>query len=113
MNGFFFADTPALLSPDPDASALRADVQAYWPQRASLFALLRHGLRRVRAHRVAVRATMARHGPCAVSRAISSLDAQGRVRRVLPLAQFQSGRPVALGTPGLQPIDSGGLIGER
>ena len=42
-----------------------------------------------------------------------SLDEQGRVRRVLPLAQFQSGRPVALDMLSLQPIDSGGLIGER
>jgi hypothetical protein len=42
-----------------------------------------------------------------------SLDAQGRVRRVLPLAQFQSGRPVALDTTGLQPLDSQSLIGSR
>jgi hypothetical protein len=42
-----------------------------------------------------------------------SLDEEGRVRRVLPLAQFRSGRPVALDTLSLQPIDASGLIGER
>jgi hypothetical protein len=42
-----------------------------------------------------------------------SLDAQGRVRRVLPLAQFRGGRPVPLDAPGLQPIDSSGFIGRR
>ena len=42
-----------------------------------------------------------------------SLDAQGRVRRVLPLAQFQSGRPVALDAPRTQPIEATRLIGQR
>jgi outer membrane PBP1 activator LpoA protein len=36
LNGFIFADTPALLSPNAEADALRADLQAYWPARASL-----------------------------------------------------------------------------
>ena len=35
LNGFIFADTPALLSPDNDASTARDDVQTYWPQRMS------------------------------------------------------------------------------
>jgi hypothetical protein len=42
-----------------------------------------------------------------------SLDAQGRVRRVLPLAQFRNGRPVALDSGLPAPIDSSGLIGRR
>jgi uncharacterized protein len=112
LNGFFFADTPALLSPDPDASALHADVQAYWPQRASLSRFYGMGFD---AYGL-IASLYANDGTPWTVRGLSgdlSLDAQGRVRRVLPLAQFQSGRPVALGTPGLQPIDSGGLIGER
>ena len=40
-------------------------------------------------------------------------DTQGRVRRVLPLAQFRNGRPVALDIARPQPIDSSGLIGLR
>ena len=35
LNGFIFADTPALLSPDADASTVREDLQTYWPQRTS------------------------------------------------------------------------------
>ncbi len=35
LNGFIFADTPALLSPDNDASTARGEVQTYWPQRMS------------------------------------------------------------------------------
>jgi outer membrane PBP1 activator LpoA protein len=42
-----------------------------------------------------------------------SLDAQGRVRRVLPLAQFRNGRPVALEAAVSQPIDASGFIGQR
>jgi outer membrane PBP1 activator LpoA protein len=42
-----------------------------------------------------------------------SLDAQGRVRRVLPLAQFRNGRPVALDVDSLQPIDSRAITGQR
>jgi outer membrane PBP1 activator LpoA protein len=42
-----------------------------------------------------------------------SLDESGRVRRVLPLAEFRSGRPVALDNSQRQPIDSSGLIGQR
>jgi hypothetical protein len=42
-----------------------------------------------------------------------SLDAQGRVRRVLPLAQFRGGRPVALDTQSQPPVDSSRLIGQR
>ena len=38
-------------------------------------------------------------------------DEEGRVRRLLPLAQFRGGRPVPLDAPGLEPIDSTGLIG--
>jgi outer membrane PBP1 activator LpoA protein len=42
-----------------------------------------------------------------------SLDAQGRVRRVLPLAQFRSGRPVTLDDELSRPNGSQGLIGQR
>jgi outer membrane PBP1 activator LpoA protein len=42
-----------------------------------------------------------------------SLDTQGRVRRVLPLAQFRNGRPVTVesATPGA--INATGFIGQR
>ena len=109
LNGFIFADTPALLSPDADASALRGDLQAYWPERTSLVAVLRHGVRRVWSRRARCTQTTARAWSMRGLSGDLSLDAQGRVRRVLPLAQFRSGRPVALDAQPLQPIDSGRL----
>ena len=112
LNGFIFADTPALVSPDSDAVALRADLQAYWPARTSLARFYGMGFD---AYGL-IASLYANDGAPWSRRGLSgdlSLDEQGRVRRVLPLAQFQSGRPVALDTPSRQPIDAGGLIGER
>jgi outer membrane PBP1 activator LpoA protein len=40
-----------------------------------------------------------------------SVDADGRIRRALPFAQFQNGRPNAL--PESRALDSDGLIGAR
>ena len=110
LNGFIFADTPALLSPNADASALRGDLQTYWPQRASLSRFYGMGFD---AYGL-VASLYANDGTAWSMRGLSgdlSLDSQGRVRRVLPLAQFRSGRPVTLDAP--QPIESGRLIGRR
>jgi outer membrane PBP1 activator LpoA protein len=112
LNGFIFADTPAIVSPDSDAAELRADLRAFWPARTSLeryygMGFDAYGL---------IGSLFADDGAPWSLRGLSgdlSLDAQGRVRRVLPLAQFQSGRPVALDTPPSQPIDSRRLIGQR
>jgi uncharacterized protein len=112
LNGFIFADTPALLSPNADASALRGDLQAYWPERASLSRFYGMGFD---AYGL-VASLYANDGTPWSMRGLSgdlSLDSQGRVRRVLPLAQFRSGRPVALDAQPAQPIDSGRLIGRR
>ncbi len=112
LNGFIFADTPALVSPDADAVALRSDLQAYWPARTSLARFYGMGFD---AYGL-IASLYANDGAPWSMRGLSgdlSLDEQGRVRRVLPLAQFQSGRPVALDILSLQPIDSGSLIGER
>jgi outer membrane PBP1 activator LpoA protein len=110
LNGFIFADTPALLSPNADASALRGDLQTYWPQRASLSRFYGMGFD---AYGL-VASLYANDGAAWSMRGLSgdlSLDSQGRVRRVLPLAQFRGGRPVALDAA--QPIESGRLIGRR
>jgi outer membrane PBP1 activator LpoA protein len=112
LNGFIFADTPALLSPNDDASALRGDLQAYWPERASLSRFYGMGYD---AYGL-VASLYSNDGTAWSMRGLSgdlSLDSQGRVRRVLPLAQFRSGRPVALDAPPAQPIESGRLIGRR
>ncbi len=112
LNGFIFADTPALVSPDREAEALRADLQAYWPARASLARYYGMGFDTYDL----IASLYGNDGTAWSLRGLSgdlSLDAQGRVRRVLPLARFQSGRPVALDASSLQPIDASGLIGER
>jgi len=112
LNGFIFADTPALLTPSPDASALRGDLQTYWPQRAGLSRAYGMGFD---AYGL-VASLFATGGTELSMRGLSgdlSLDAQGRVRRVLPLAQFRSGRPVALDAELSSPNGSRGLIGQR
>jgi outer membrane PBP1 activator LpoA protein len=112
LNGFIFADTPALLTPDDDANALRADLQSFWPERASLSRFYGMGFD---AYGL-VGSLAANDGAAWSMRGLSgdlSLDEQGRVRRVLPLAQFQSGRPVALDAPRGEAIDSRSLTGSR
>lgn len=112
LNGFIFADTPALVSPDAQATELRADLQAYWPARASLARYYGMGFD---AYGL-VASLYGNDGARWSMRGLSgdlSLDEQGRVRRVLPLAQFRSGRPVALDAQAPQPIESGRLIGQR
>ena len=112
LNGFIFADTPAVVSPDREAEALRADLQAYWPARASLARYYGMGFDTYGL----IASLYTNDGTAWSMRGLSgdlSLDEQGRVRRVLPLAQFQRGRPVALDTSGLESIDAGGLIGGR
>jgi outer membrane PBP1 activator LpoA protein len=112
LNGFIFADTPALLTPDADAGELRADVQAFWPQRSGELRFYGMGFD---AYNL-IAALYSNDGRPWTMRGMSgdlSLDAEGRVRRVLPLAQFRNGRPVPYETAVPAPIDARNLIGER
>jgi len=111
LNGFIFADTPALLTPDAAARDLYADVRSYWSQRPVDprfygMGFDAYGL---------IASLYASDGQSWTIRGMSgdlSLDEQGRVRRVLPLAQFRNGRPVALDVS-IQPIDTRALTGRR
>ena len=112
LNGFIFADTPALVAPDESASAARADLQEFWPQRD---AFVRYYGLGYDAYGL-ISSLYANDGRPWTIRGLSgdlSLDAQGRVRRVLPLAQFRNGRPVAVDTSLSGAIDSRRLIGAR
>jgi outer membrane PBP1 activator LpoA protein len=112
LNGFIFADTPAVVAPDSDAAALRSDLQAYWPARTNLERYYGMGFDAY----ALVGSLYSNDGTALSMRGLSgdlSLDSQGRVRRVLQLAQFRGGRPVALESEPGQPIDSGGLTGQR
>jgi outer membrane PBP1 activator LpoA protein len=112
FNGYIFADTPALLLPDSEASAVRADLQTYWPERTGFTRFYGMGFD---AYDLISSLYTGDGTPWSI-RGLSgdlSLDAQGRVRRVLPLGQFRSGRPVPLEAPRLEPIDASGFIGRR
>lgn len=91
---------------------MRADLTNYWPQRTGLVRFYGMGLD---AYRL-VGSLYAGNQDAWPLRGLSgdlSLDPQGRVRRVLPLAQFQGGRPVAIDVTSSRPIDAGGLVGSR
>jgi hypothetical protein len=110
LNDLIFADVPVLIAPDDDATQVAAELENYWPQRD---ALLRYYAMGFDAYRL-VAPLYTGDGAAWPLRGLSgdlSLDAQGRVRRALPLAQFRNGRPAAYEvTP--PPIASG-LIGQR
>jgi len=112
LNDLIFADVPALIAPDDAAADVRAEIETYWPQRdANLLRFYGMGFD---AYRLV--------GPLFTDdqaawpiRGLSgdlSLDAQGRVRRVLPLAQFRNGRPVPYEVVP-QGSEASGLIGQR
>jgi outer membrane PBP1 activator LpoA protein len=112
LNNLIFADVPALIAPDPAAADVRAEVEANWPQRnANLLRFYGMGFD---AYRLV--GPLFTENPAAwPMRGLSgdlSLDARGRVRRVLPLAQFRNGRPVAYEVVP-QGSEASGLIGRR
>jgi outer membrane PBP1 activator LpoA protein len=112
LNGFIFADAPAAIAPDADASSARAELANYWPQRAGLVRFYGMGFD---AYRL-VGSLYAGDPGAWPMRGLSgdlSLDSQGRVSRVLPLAQFQEGRPVAIDVTNVSAIDARDLIGSR
>lgn len=112
LNGFIFADAPGVIAPDAEASTVRAELAAHWPQRAGLVRFYGMGFD---AYRLVGALYADDRGGWAL-RGFSgdlSLDSQGRVRRVLPLARFESGRPVAIDATSAGAIDGRGLIGSR
>jgi hypothetical protein len=110
LNDFIFADVPALIAPDDAAAEVRAELETYWPQRdANLLRLYAMGFD---AYRL-VGPLFTEDQAAWPMRGLSgdlSLDAQGRVRRVLPLAQFRNGHPVAYD---VVPAEPSSLIGQR
>jgi len=96
LNDIVFPDAPWLLDPDPRGTALRRTLQSYWPQRAS-GGTLRFYAMGVDAYRlVGALYAGAYSWPVEGLSGRLELDADGRVRRSLPFAQFRNGRAVAL-----------------
>ncbi|HVS25360.1 MAG TPA: penicillin-binding protein activator [Gammaproteobacteria bacterium] len=98
LNGLIFADAPALIVPDANAADLRRDLQQYWPKRGGLMRLYGMGFDAYRL--VGSLYNVARSSwPVRGMSGDLSLDADGRVHRTLPLAQFRNGRPAAYDVP--------------
>jgi uncharacterized protein len=116
LNGLIFADTPSLIDPNEQAASLRRELEAFWPQRTSQIRLYGMGVDAYRL--IATLYTDERFGwPVHGMSGELSIDATGRVRRALPLAQFRNGRPAVLEQsiePPLAP-DAGpdSLVGRR
>jgi uncharacterized protein len=110
LNGLIFADTPSLIEPDDSAGSLQNEWRSFWPQRASQLRLYDMG---IDAYNL-VGSLYSDNRQAWPVRALSgdlSLDAQGRVHRTLPLAQFRNGQPVAVEQPGVPTTPSGNLQG--
>lgn len=110
LNGFIFADAPVLIAPDGDAADVAAELETHWPQRDALLKYYAMGFDAYRLVAPLYTDNVAAWPMRGLSGDLS-LDAQGRVRRVLPLAQFRNGRPAAYEiTP---PAIATGFIGQR
>jgi hypothetical protein len=110
LNNIIFADVPALIAPDDVATEVAAELETYWPQRD---AVLKYYAMGFDAYRL-VAPLYTDDGAAWPMRGLSgdlSLDAQGRVRRALPLAQFRNGRPAAYEVA--PPAIATGFIGQR
>jgi outer membrane PBP1 activator LpoA protein len=111
LNGLIFADSPALIVPDANATDLRRDLQQYWPQRGGLMRLYSMGFD---AYRLVGSLYNGERTSWPI-RGMSgdlSLDASGRIHRTLPLAQFRNGRPAAYELP-VAGAPSRELVGTR
>ena len=112
LNGLIFADMPSLLAPDDSAASLAKEWRSFWPQRAGQLRLYSMG---IDAYNL-VGSLFTGESRAWPMRGLSgdlSLDAEGRVHRTLPLAQFRNGRPAAIDQPpaaGKSPSD---LVGRR
>jgi len=97
LDGVLFPDTPWVLLPDDASSALKLQLREFWPQRVSRWIRL-YGMG-IDAYRL-VPILSNQLEPFTAIAAMSgelSLDPDGKIRRRLPLAQFQNGVPVVVG----------------
>ena len=106
LNGIMFADTPWIVAPQPWIESLPGIYGEYWPGERRLGRLHAMGYD---AYQLIAALFAARTGPMQEIDGATGrlyLDSDGRVRRKLAWAQFQSGEVVAL--PDLEP--AGGPI---
>jgi len=98
LDGILFPDSPWVLSPDQASADLKASFATYWPQRAAqwprLFAMGFDAYRLI----PLLSSQTAEFSAIPAMSGELSLDAEGRVHRRLPVAQFRNGRPVTAGS---------------
>lgn len=94
LNGVMFPDAPLLVAPDVRSSAFSRELGAHWPRRA--VQLIRFYGMGYDAYRLMDQLYSSSEPFWPLSGLSGNLnpDAQGRIHRVLPFAQFQNGRPV-------------------
>lgn len=100
LNGIMFADTPWIIAPHSWIEHLPALFEEYWPEERRLGRLHAMGYD---AYQLIAALFAARTGPMQEIDGATGklyLDADGRVRRRLSWAQFQSGEPIAM--PGFE-----------
>ncbi len=113
LNGMIFADAPSLLEPGENAAQLQAQLKTFWPQRASQPSQLRlYGMGFDAYELVQPLYNGGAAWPLQGMSGQLTLDAQGRIHRDLPLAQFRAGRPAPIEAT-TRPVQQSGLIGAR
>ena len=98
LNGLIFADAPVLITPSASADDLRRDLQQYWPQRGGLTKLYGMGFDAYQLIGSLYNDSRAAWPVRGMSGDLS-LDANGRIHRALPLAQFRNGKPAEYDLP--------------
>jgi outer membrane PBP1 activator LpoA protein len=96
MNGVIFPDAPLLVAPDSSSAQLSREFAAHWPRRAPR--LLRLYGMGFDAHRLMndLYSSADTYWPLMGVSGRLSVDAEGKIHRDLPFAQFRNGRPEAL-----------------
>jgi uncharacterized protein len=111
LNGVIFTDAPSVLAQDEDAADLRREIQSYWPQRAGEIRLYAMGFDAYALIEPLYAGT--RSWPIRGMSGDLSIDAQGRIHRDLPLAQFRNGRPAPTEASAAGPPNRSELLGNR
>lgn len=99
LNGIMFPDAPILVEPDAQSQGLTQELERFWPQRAKQ-SLRLYGMGFDAYHLMSslYHASTATWPMDGTSGSLS-IDAQRKIHRVLPFAQFRDGQPVALDQP--------------
>lgn len=96
LDGVLFPDEPILLAPNASSQELKQELERLWPQRAERW--MRYYGMGFDAYRLMTPLYHARSAAWPIEGASGSLtiDAERRIHRILPFAQFRNGQPVAL-----------------